>query len=65
MMSKFPRDPDVLLWGRKFRKAKKTKKIIKLVKSMNPPDNITHTAYIVMLNMAAVHYTELLEKEER
>lgn len=58
------RDPDVLEWGRKFRKAKKTKKIVRLVKSMNPPVNISHTAYIVMLNMAAVDYTKLLKGEE-
>lgn len=59
------KDPEVLLWGRKIHKAKKTKKIITLVRSMRPPDNISHTAYIVMLNMAAVHYTELLEREEQ
>jgi hypothetical protein len=59
-----PKDPDVLLWGRKIYQARKSKKIASIIRSMKPPDNISHTAYIVMLNMAAVHYTELLEREE-
>ena len=58
------KDPEVLLWGRKIYKAKKSKKIASLVRTMKPPDNISHTAYVTMLNMAAVHYTELLEHEE-
>jgi len=59
------KDPEILLWGRKIHKAKKSKKIASIVRTMKPPDNISHTAYITMLNMAAVHYTELLEREEQ
>jgi len=68
-MSRFPRDPSVLDWARKIHKAQNPKQVAILIETMRPPaaykhPNCSDEAYIVCLSMAAVHYTELLAKEE-
>ena len=68
-MSRFPRDPSVLDWARKIHKAQKPKQVTKVIEKMRPPaayrhPNCSDEAYIVCLNMAAVHYTELLAAME-
>jgi len=68
-MRRFPRDPSVLDWARKIHKAQKPKRVAKVIEAMRPPSaykhpNCSDEAYIVCLNMAAVHYTELLAEME-